>query len=148
VHIIFHELTGINVVNIYSNTILKTITSGSTFSPRDGAIILGGVQLVASLLAIYVVGKWGRRPILIGGYFGIFVCHMAIGFLTIYEVNVGILVFLSMFLVMYNISTGPLAWMYAAETCCDVSLGVAIYALWFTVVILLLITEPLMDSPL
>ena len=39
-----------------------------------------------------------------------------------------------------------MAWAYAAETCCDVSLGVSLLVLYSVVLILSLTTEPLMDS--
>ena len=51
-----------------------------------------------------------------------------------------------MFIITYQVSTGQIAWIYAAETCTDISLGAVIYMLWFTVLILMLTSEPLMDS--
>ena len=59
-----------------------------------------------------------------------------------------ILVFLCVFIILYGTTTGPLLWVYTVETCCDVAVGVCIFELWATVVVLLLISQPLMNSAL
>ena len=41
-----------------------------------------------------------------------------------------------------------MAWAYCEETCCDSALGVCQLTLWSVVVVLVLITEPLMNSAL
>jgi len=140
IHIVFHELTGINVIMLYSNTILANITKSAPFSARTGTIAIGAVNWISAMASIWIIKWFGRRPILIVGYFFIGVSHIAIGFLTIYKVNYGILAFMCCFIIGYQLSTGQIAWMYAAETCCDISLGVSLYTLWFTVFILLLVT--------
>jgi len=80
------------------------------------------------------------------GHTGIAICHGLVGILTIYKVNYGVLGFMCLFIVVYEFTSGPLAWIYAAETCNDVSLGICTYTLYLTVFFLSLVTEPLMDS--
>jgi len=60
----------------------------------------------------------------------------------------GVLVMMCVFLLIYQNTSGPVTWAYAAETCCDVSLGVALLSLYSTIFVLNLTTEPLMHSPL
>ena len=55
---------------------------------------------------------------------------------------------LCVFIFIFGISSGPIAWVYATETCCDVSLGVAVLTLWSTVLVLSLTSESLMNSAL
>ena len=148
VQIIFHELTGINVVGMYSNTILHEITAGSAIDPRIGAIILGTVSVIGGLASFKVLKTWGRRPLLIFGYVGISMCHIAIGFLTIYKVDIANLCCLCLFMFLYQITTGQITWIYTVEVCVDVSLGVSFYTLWFVVLILLLGSQPLMATAL
>jgi hypothetical protein len=141
----FHELTGINSILIFSNTILANITEGG-LSPRLGTILIGGINFVSAALSFLVIRVYGRRPLLLIGHTGIAICHGLVGLLTIYKVNYGVLVFMCLFIVVYEFTSGPLAWIYAAETCPDVSLGICTYTLYFTVFILSLVTEPLRNS--
>jgi hypothetical protein len=54
VDIMFHELTGINSIMIFSNTILSTITDGG-LSPRAGTILIGGVNFFSSAVSFLIV---------------------------------------------------------------------------------------------
>jgi major inositol transporter-like SP family MFS transporter len=143
--ITFHELTGINSILIFSNTILATITDGG-LSPRVGTAIIGFVNFASAASAFLVLQRIGRRPLLIWGHTGIAIAHFAIGVMTILAFDWGILVGICVFIIIYELTSGPVAWMYAAETCCDMSLGICMYTLYFVVFILSLVTEPLMNS--
>jgi len=59
-----------------------------------------------------------------------------------------ILVFICIFIILYGMTTGPLFWVYTVETCCDLTVGVCILELWVVMVVLLVITQPLMNSAL
>jgi hypothetical protein len=143
--IAFHELTGINSIIIFSNTILATITDGG-LSPRVGTAIIGFVNFASAASAFLVLQRIGRRPLLIWGHTGIAIAHILIGIMTILAFNYGVLIGICVFIVIYELTSGPVAWMYAAETCCDMALGICMYTLYFVVFILSLVTEPLMNS--
>ena len=98
-HIVFHELTGINVIIIYSNTILTNIAKTANFSARAGTIAIGAVNWLSVIASIWIIKWFGRRPILLVGYAFIGISHIAIGFLTIYQVNYGILAFMCCFII-------------------------------------------------
>jgi len=87
-------------------------------------------------------------PLFVGGYFGIFICNMALGILIIMEYNMAILIFLSIYIILYGTTCGTLIWLYTVETCTDVTVGVCMSEMWATVILLLLITQPLMNSAL
>lgn len=121
---------------------------GSGFNPRTGTYMISIVNLVASFCAIITVRTFGRRPLLKYGHFSIGVAHVLVGTFTILGFDIGTLVSICLFIFVYQNSSGPIAWLYASETCVDVALGVVIQTLWFTVLVLSLITEPLMNSAL
>ena len=65
-HIVFHELTGINVIQLQSNVLLKKVTAGSsTFTPRLGSIIISAFNMFGAMASFPIVAKFGRKPILI-----------------------------------------------------------------------------------
>ena len=70
------------------------------------------------------------------------------GVFTITGLDYGVLVFLSLFLLIFMNTSGPVAWAYCTETCSDAALGVCLMTLYSVVVVLSLITEPLMNSAL
>ena len=51
-----------------------------------------------------------------------------------------------LFLLIYYNTSGPLAWMYAAETNVDVAVGISILTLWGTALLLCLISPILMED--
>ena len=51
-----------------------------------------------------------------------------------------------LFLLIFENSSGPLAWLYAAETVVDVALGMCYFTLWGTVLILSMVCPVLMDD--
>ena len=150
IYMVFHELTGINVILAYSNTILKNILGDKTsgFNARTGTYCISLVNFFSSFVSIFVVRAFGRRILLFWGHTGIFVAHLMVAIFTITGVNAGVLIMICFFLFVYQNSSGPIAWVYAAETCCDVGLAVSLNTLWGTVLILQLSTQPLMDSAL
>ena len=54
---IFHELTGINVIFLYSNTMFKRMdTDGkSGLTPRQGTYLIGLVNFLASGISVFTV---------------------------------------------------------------------------------------------
>jgi len=147
-HIFLRDMTGTNVIMQYSNTILSKIFSGGSLTPRTGTIIIGVIYLFGLFSGIFTASWFKRMPLFVGGYFGIFICNMALGILIIMEYNMAILIFLCIFIILYGMTTGTLIWLYTVETCTDVTVGVCMSEMWATVILLLLITQPLMNSAL
>ncbi|KAL6268737.1 hypothetical protein P5V15_001864 [Pogonomyrmex californicus] len=62
-----------------SNTETIFRMSGSSLSPNMSAIIVATIQLVTSMLAMFLVERAGRRPLLLLSCAGMFVCHCVMG---------------------------------------------------------------------
>ena len=77
------------------------MTQGTNFNDRVGVIILGAVGVIGGLTSFKIMNSVGRRPLLIFGYAVIAMCHVAIGFLTIYEKNIANLSCLCLFIFLY-----------------------------------------------
>ena len=152
---IFHELTAINIVLAFSTTILEDIlgdpdeqTSSSGFTARQGTYVVGLVNFLSACLCILSMRFFGRRTLLLVGHIGICLSYFFIAIFTITGADYGVLAMLCSFLLIYQNTSGPVAWAYAAETCCDVSLGVSLLVLYSVVLLLSLTTNSLMDSKL
>ena len=150
VNMINHELTGINVILAYSDTIQKNILGDGTsgFDARTGTYCIAGVNALAAVGGIWTCRNIGRKTLLFWGHIGVAIAHFSVGVFTITGQNYGVLGMICFFLVCYQLTSGPVAWVYATETCCDTGLSVALQTLWGTVLVLQLSTEPLMNSAL
>ena len=149
-YIVFHELSGINVILTYSNTILVNILGDKTtgFNARTGTYCVAVANALSSMAGIWFCKTFGRKTLLLYGHVGIFIAHLLVAIFIITGVNYGVIAMICFFLFAYQTTSGPVAWLYSTETCCDVTLSVCLQTLWGTVLILTLTTEPLMDSAL
>ena len=64
----FSQLSGVNAVNFYSPRIFKMIFGeGSKLVALAGTIGVGVVNLVFTVLALFLIDRFGRKPLLISG---------------------------------------------------------------------------------
>ncbi|THU74220.1 hypothetical protein C4D60_Mb04t31080 [Musa balbisiana] len=82
----FQQLTGINVIMFYAPVLFKTIGFGSNGSLMS-AVIVGLVNMFATLVSISTVDKIGRRSLYLEGGPQMFVCQIIVG--TLIAVNFG-----------------------------------------------------------
>ena len=131
---------------LYSTTMFKHMeTEGGSITPRQGTYLVGVVNAIASLLSTQIMRCFGRRTLVIWGHIFIAIIHASIGVFGILHVDAGIIGMILAFLVVYQNSSGPVAWLYAAETTIDSALGICLFTLWGTVFILSLVCPILMD---
>lgn len=112
---ILQQLTGINAILYYAPEIFKSLGSSTDVSLLETSI-LGVVNLIFTLLAIKLVDKMGRKPLLFIGSLGMTVALAAVG-LFIYFDALGnwVLPFLLLFMASFSISWGPIVWVLLSE---------------------------------
>lgn len=148
VYMIFHELTGINVINLYSGQMLKEMQGhGGSLTPRQGTYLIGIANCLTNLSAtLFTVKHVGRRTLVIYGHFAMAVAHLLLGVFNNHHQDNMVLVMMMLFIVAYQSTSGPVAWIYAAETTIDAALGFCMLTLWGTVVVLSIVCPVLMNS--
>ena len=141
----FHELTGINIIILYSSTIFQQMsTPGSKFSPRTGTYMIGIINAVSALIAIYVIKRVGRKTLVVFGHFTIAVIHSLVGYFEFKGMSDSMLAMILLFIFVYQLTTGSVAFMYLTETTIDAALGICLLTLFATIFLLSLITPILM----
>lgn len=121
---------------MYSNTIFKKIfRPDSFFTPRTGTYLISLANFASYALATITIKKFGRRPLLLLGHIGIGISHLLIGVFIITEMNIAVVIMICVFLLIYGNTTGPIAWVYLAETCTDIGIGVGLSTLWTVIFI-------------
>ncbi|MEY4572776.1 MAG: D-xylose transporter XylE [Bacteroidota bacterium] len=112
---ILQQLTGINAILYYAPEIFKSLGSSTDASLLETSI-LGVVNLIFTLVAIKLVDKMGRKPLLYIGSVGMTVSLAVVG-VFIYHNTIGnyVLPFLILFMASFSISWGPIVWVLLSE---------------------------------
>lgn len=112
---IFQQFVGINVVLYYAPEIFKSMGS-ETDSALLQTIIVGAVNLLFTVIAIMIVDKLGRRPLMIIGALGMALSMLALG-ATFFLQSMGIaaLIFMLIYVASFAISWGPVTWVLLSE---------------------------------
>lgn len=100
--------------------------------------------MVATLTATQLTKKVGRRPLLLLGHFLMGAIHLGVGLSNNANQDGLTLALILSFLFVYQNSSGPLAWVYAAETTAESAMGFVLLTLWGSVMVLTLVCPPLM----
>lgn len=131
------QLIGVNTVIYYSATILKS-TGLSANSSILQAISVGLTNVVFTIVAILLIDKVGRRPLLLIGTAGSVLALIGLGawfrFEAVHQYSVLALVCLLLFIAFYAIGLGPVFWLMISEIyplgVRSKAMGVATVAKW------------------
>jgi SP family xylose:H+ symportor-like MFS transporter len=112
---VLQQVTGINVFMYYAPEIFKQLGSGTDTALLQ-TISLGGINLLFTLIALRVVDRFGRKPLMITGAAGMTLSLAGLGF-TAYNniLEAWVLVFVLGFIAFFAMSLGPVVWLIIAE---------------------------------
>jgi MFS transporter, SP family, arabinose:H+ symporter len=112
---IFNQLTGINAIIYYLNDIFAMAGFSETSSNLQ-AVAIGATNLLATLLAMAVIDKIGRKTLLLIGSVGMTVCLAGVSavFLT-HKHQYDLVVLLIGYIVSFAISQGAVIWVFISE---------------------------------
>ena len=115
----FQQVTGINTIIYYAPTIL--LMAG--FKQAGGAILatlgIGVINVLFTVIALPLIDRWGRRPLLLLGLSGMFISLAMMGaafyfpgFAALHWVAVGSMV---LYIASFAMSLGPIMWLIISE---------------------------------
>ena len=111
---VFQQAVGINAVLYFAPRIFDTMGMAN---PMVQTVLMGVVNILFTLLAVFTVEKWGRKPLLISGSigmavgaFGVALCNIVTGLPAIISV-ISIMIYSASFM----FSWGPICWVLIAE---------------------------------
>jgi len=111
----FNQLVGINAVLYYLNDIFSMAGFDRT-SQNLQAVAVGGVMLVATLLALSLIDRFGRRTLLLVGSVGLGVCLAGIAVIFhLHAYERALLVFVVGYVGFFAFSQGSVIWVYLSE---------------------------------
>ncbi len=111
----FCQLSGINAILYYLNDIFA-LAGASRISGDLQAIAVGATNLVATLIAMSLIDKLGRKKLLLTGTVGLVICLTIISILFFTHQHLAWLVWLLMaYIACFAISQGAVLWVYISE---------------------------------
>lgn len=112
---IFQQFIGINVVLYYAPEIFRSL-GNSTDTSLFQTIIVGAVNLLFTILAIFTVDRFGRKPLMMIGAMGMAFSMIGLGLTFYFEVTgIVALVFMLLYIASFAMSWGPVTWVLLAE---------------------------------
>ena len=111
----FQQAIGINVVLYYAPRIFENLGASSDASMLQ-TVVMGVVNIIFTLVAIFTVDKLGRKPLLIVGSIGMMVGMIALAVFSFSDlIGIGALVFIIIYTASFMMSWGPICWVLISE---------------------------------
>lgn len=110
---VFQQTVGINAVLYYAPRIFGDMGMDN---PMVQTVIMGVVNILFTLVAVFTVEKWGRKPLLISGSIGMAIGAFGVA-LTFGKTGMEIVTMLSIMVysASFMMSWGPICWVLIAE---------------------------------
>lgn len=132
---VLQQVTGINVFLYYAPEIFKSFSDSSTDTALLQTILVGVVNLTFTVVAIFTVDKFGRRPLMMIGAGAMAISMIAIG-TAAYANAIGgyLLFFVLLYIAAFALSLGPVTWVLLSEifpnSIRSKALSIAVFAQW------------------
>jgi MFS family permease len=117
---VFQQVTGINTVIYYAPIIIQS----AGISSNSGAILatagIGAVNVLMTIVSMWLIDRVGRRPLLLTGISGMAVTLGALGWVFHSASGTGLLSWLAvismmLYVAFFAISLGPIFWLLISE---------------------------------
>lgn len=132
---IFQQITGINTIMYYAPKIFANVGQ-SNDSALLQTILIGGTNLVFTVVAMLVIDRFGRKLLIVAGSAGMMAMLAGLSYLyfTGHASGVLVLIFILGYIAFFAASLGPATWVVATELFPNrlrsKGMAVAIVALW------------------
>lgn len=133
---VFGQFTGVNIIIYYGPTIIENagfkLDSGLQFQ-----IAIGVINLLFTIIALWKIDSWGRRPLLIGGMAAVFLSLTIIGFqFALGSYGIWIVIMLCVYMASLAISINAVIFVLTGEIFPNRirgrAMSIAILANWLT----------------
>ena len=112
---VFQQFVGINVVLYYAGNIFRNMGSSNDTSLLQ-TIIVGAINMLFTVIAIFTVDRFGRKPLMITGGLIMGVSMLSLGFAFFFrQTGLVALIFMFLYIAGFAMSWGPVTWVILSE---------------------------------
>ncbi len=121
---VFQQVTGINTIIYYAPQIFQRAGLDSASTALAATIGIGVVNVLSTLIAIWLVDRIGRKPLLLVGLAGMIVSLVAVGAAQRFGSTIGVnsdwlapitVGFVGFYILCFAFSLGPIVWLMISE---------------------------------
>jgi SP family xylose:H+ symportor-like MFS transporter len=113
---VLQQVTGINVFLYYAPEIFKSVAGAGVDIALMQTIVVGAVNLVFTVIAIWTVDRVGRKPLMVIGSAGMGLSLAAIGLAATFQaVGAWLLIFMLGYIACFALAVGPVTWVILSE---------------------------------
>ena len=123
---VIKQLNGINIIILFSNNLFNDLS----LSSETITFMIGITNFSASILGILLLFRVGRKKLMVTGNFFIAVSHFITGACLYLGYDIVVVTSVLLFLVFFEVSSGPVSWLYIAETMEDKAVSTANMINW------------------
>lgn len=113
--------TGINTIIFYTTTIFKIAGFADNISAIYATIGIGAVNFMMTFVAIFFTDRWGRKPLLYIGLWGVLIALLALGGAFHFAAELGdnlkwiAVASVVLYITAFAMSLGPIGWIMVSE---------------------------------
>jgi sugar porter (SP) family MFS transporter len=115
---VFQQITGINTVIYYGSLIFKDEVGGQSDSAAIGAnVVIGVVNFLATIVALWLIDKLGRRPLMMVASAGMAAALLVLGLLFRLQPPPALMVLavILLYVASFGVGLGPGVWVVISE---------------------------------
>ncbi len=147
---VLQQVTGINVFLYFGSEIFEKLGGETIDAALLQQVVVGAVNLLFTVIAIWTVDKIGRKPLMLIGSAGMGVALFAMGMAGYWQATgMWMLAFVLIYIASFALSVGPVVWVILSEIFPTKirgrAMGIATICLW-TANSIVSQTFPMMDE--
>jgi sugar porter (SP) family MFS transporter len=114
---VYSQICGLVAVTNYTPKLLLDLGFESESAAMFGMVVVGVMLFIATIGAMLIIDKFGRKPLLIASAAGVScsLCLMAVALITNYFSNIFVLMIVLFAIVSYAVGIGPVSWLLISE---------------------------------
>ena len=147
---VLQQVTGINVFLYFGSEIFEKLGGETIDAALLQQVVVGAVNLLFTVIAIWTVDKLGRKPLMLVGSVGMGIALFAMGMAGVLQATgLWMLWFVLIYIASFALSVGPVTWVILSEifptSIRGRAMGIATICLW-TANTVVSQTFPMMDE--
>jgi MFS family permease len=139
---IFQQLTGINFIMLYSNTLFKDMG----LAPAYITGLVGIVNFLTTFGGLYLLSVAGRRTIMVYCSAAMSAVIVLNGICIQTKSNTLAIICTMSFIALFEFSSGPITWLYMAEIMQDKAVGIATVLNWTVNLLISYFTQDIINA--
>jgi len=114
---VLQQVTGINVFLYFGSEIFEELGGEAIDAALLQQVVVGAVNLLFTIIAIWTVDKIGRKPLMLIGSVGMGIALFAMGMAGYLQATGGmwLLIFILIYIGSFALSVGPVTWVILSE---------------------------------